>query len=278
MRDQRLARPRPLPSSRKPLGIVPSAFCPCLVSLFIRLGSPRSGRQSGRNRSSYSPKPITRGTQTLHKGRSEIAQGELKPLTRGANQIHNRRSDGKPVLPAAPFRRSDRKIRPTRTIHFVLPTLSFRATDFLTIPTDFFFSAYGVIRTNHTAPDPPDFRIFAAPPRSAAHSPRQGRSVPISKTFQGHSNTDTISSKPQRDFIEGRLDFIGTPLGLLLSLEPPRAPLASSDAPGWICQSPRLHFQKAEVGFDRASGWISRTLRLDFTGTAIGVNPSPRQG
>ena len=68
-----------------------------------------------------------------------------------------------PVLPAAPFRHSDGEIRPTRTIHFVLPTLSFRATDFLTIPTDFFFSAYGVIRTNHTAPDPPDFRIFAAP-------------------------------------------------------------------------------------------------------------------
>ena len=172
VRDHRLTRPRPLPSFRKPLGIVPSAFCLRLVSHFIRLGSPRSSRQSGRNRSSYSPKPITRGTQTLHKGRSEIAQGELKPLTRGANQIHNRRSDGKPVLPAAPFRRSDRKIRPTRTIHFVLPTLSFKATDFLTIPTDFFFSAYGVIRTNHTAPDPPDFRIFAAPPRSAAHSPR----------------------------------------------------------------------------------------------------------
>ena len=53
----------------------------------------RSGRQSGRNRSSESPKPITEGTQTLHKGRSEIAQGELKPLTRGANQIQSRRSD-----------------------------------------------------------------------------------------------------------------------------------------------------------------------------------------
>lgn len=86
----------------------------------------------------------------------------------GASRLRSKKS----VLPVAPFRRSDRKIRPTRTIHFVLPTLSFRATDFLTIPTDFFFSAYGVIRTNHTAPDSPDFRIFAAPPRSAAHSPR----------------------------------------------------------------------------------------------------------
>ena len=93
MRDHRLARPRPLPSFRKPLGIVPSAFCPCLVSLFIRLGSPCSDRQSGRNRSSYSPKPITRGTQTLDKGRSEIVPDKLKPLTRGANQIQSRRSD-----------------------------------------------------------------------------------------------------------------------------------------------------------------------------------------
>ena len=53
----------------------------------------RSGRQSGQNRSSYSPKPITRGTQTLHKGRSEIVPDKLKPLTRGANQIQSRRSD-----------------------------------------------------------------------------------------------------------------------------------------------------------------------------------------
>ena len=88
MRDQRLARPRPLSSSRKPLGIVPSAFCLRLVSLFIRLGSPRSGRQSGQNRSSDSPKPITEGTQTLHKGRSEIAQGKLKTPTGGANPQH----------------------------------------------------------------------------------------------------------------------------------------------------------------------------------------------
>ena len=121
MRDHRLARPRPLPSSRKPLGIVPSAFCPCLVSLFIRLGSPRSGRQSGRNRSSYSPKPITRGTQTLHKGRSEIVPDKLKHSTRGANQNHNRRSDGKSRpsrRPVPPFRRqnpphADDSFRPT---------------------------------------------------------------------------------------------------------------------------------------------------------------------
>ena len=93
MRDHRLARPRPLPSSRKPLGIVPSAFCPCLVSLFIRLCSPCSDRQSGQNRSSDSSKPLTRGTQTLDKGRSEIVPDKLKPLTRGANQIQSRRSD-----------------------------------------------------------------------------------------------------------------------------------------------------------------------------------------
>ena len=124
MRDQRLARPRPLPSSRKPLGIVPSAFCLRLVSLFIRLGSPRSGRQSGRNRSSYSPKPITRGTQTLHKGRSEIAQGELKPLTRGANQIQSRRSDGK----IRPSRRPIPPFRPQNPPH---ADDSFPPTDFL---------------------------------------------------------------------------------------------------------------------------------------------------
>ena len=88
---------------------------------------------------------------------------KLKHSTRGANQNHNRRSDGKTRpshRPVPPFRP---QIHPTRTFHFVLPTLSFKATDFLTIPTDFSFSAYGVIRTNHTALDSPDFRIFAAP-------------------------------------------------------------------------------------------------------------------
>ena len=154
MRDHRLARPRPLPSSRKPLGIVPSAFCPCLVSLFIRLGSPRSGRQSGRNRSSYSPKPITRGTQTLHKGRSEIVPDKLKHSTRGANQIQNRRSDGK----SRPSRRLVPPFRPQNPPH----------ADFSFRPTDFFFSAYGVTRTNHTAPDPPDFRILPRRPVSLA--------------------------------------------------------------------------------------------------------------
>ena len=53
----------------------------------------RSSRQSGQNRSSYSPKPITEGTQTLHKGRSEIVPDKLKHSTRGANQIQSRRSD-----------------------------------------------------------------------------------------------------------------------------------------------------------------------------------------
>ena len=124
VRDPRLARPRPLQSSHKPLGIVPSTFCLRLVSLFIRLGSPRSGRQSGRNRSSYSPKPITRGTQTLHKGRSEIAQGELKPLTRGANQIQSRRSDGK-------SRSSSRPVPPFRPQNPPHADDSFRPTDFV---------------------------------------------------------------------------------------------------------------------------------------------------
>ena len=123
MRDYRLARPRPLPSSRKPLGIVPSAFCLRLVSLFIRLGSPRSGRQSGQNRSSYSPKPITRGTQTLHKGRSEIVPDKLKHSTRGANQNHNRRSDGK-------SRPSHRPIPPFQPQNPPHADFSFHPTDF----------------------------------------------------------------------------------------------------------------------------------------------------
>ena len=279
MRDHRLTRPRPLPSSRKPLGIVPSAFCLRLVSHFIRLGSPRSGRQSRQNQSSYSPKPITRGTQTLHKGRSEIVPDKLKHSTRGANQIQSRRSDGK-------TRPSHRPIPPFQPQNPPHADFSFRPTDFVVQGNRLFGDPYRLfllrLRGRSDESYGPKSARFPNFCRAASflshHSPRQGRSVPISKTFQGHSNTDTISSKHQRDFIEGRLDFIGTPLGLLLSLEPPRAPLASSDAPGWICQSPRLHFQKAEVGFDRASGWISRTLRLDFTGTAIRVNPSPRQG
>ena len=109
-----LARARPLPPSRRHR----------LVSFFIRLGNPRSGRQSGQNRSSCSPKPITRGTQTLHKGRSEIAQGELKPLTRGANQNHNRRSDGK----IRPSRRPIPPFRPQNPPH---ADDSFRPTDFV---------------------------------------------------------------------------------------------------------------------------------------------------
>ena len=45
------------------------------------------------------------------------------------------------------------KRRPTRTIHFVLPTLSFRATDFFAAPTDFSLSPYGV--TVETPASPP---------------------------------------------------------------------------------------------------------------------------
>ena len=233
---------------------------------------------------------VARGEAELAK---QVARGRAAQVSPNSAFGASRLRSTKTVLPAAPFRRFDRKIRPTRTFHFGLPTFPFRATDFFATPTDFSFSAYGVIRTNHTAPDPPDFRIFAAPPRSAAHSPREGRSVPISKTFQGHSNTDTISSKPQRDFIGGRLDFIGTPLGLLLSLEPPRAPLASSDAPGWIRQSPRLHFKTLrldltapQVGFPEPSGWILPELRLGLTLHHVKgrpkkgrwVNPSAQKG
>ena len=131
MRDHRLARPRPLSSSRKPLGIVPSAFCLRLVSHFIRLGSPRSGRQSGRNRSSYSPKPITRGTQTLHKGRSEIVPDKLKHSTRGANQ--NRHSDGK----SRPSRHPIPPFRPQNPPH----------ADFSFNPTDFLVQGYRLFRS-----------------------------------------------------------------------------------------------------------------------------------
>ena len=45
------------------------------------------------------------------------------------------------------------KRRPTRTNHFVLPTLSFRATDFFAAPTDFSLSPYGV--TVETPASPP---------------------------------------------------------------------------------------------------------------------------
>ena len=45
------------------------------------------------------------------------------------------------------------KKRPTRTNHFVLPTLSFRATDFFAAPTDFSLSPYGV--TVETPASPP---------------------------------------------------------------------------------------------------------------------------
>ena len=84
----------------------------------------RSGRQSGRNRSSYSPKPITRGTQTLHKGRSEIVPGKLKHSTRGANQNHNRRSDGE-------IRPSRRPVPPFRRQNPPHADFSFPPTDFL---------------------------------------------------------------------------------------------------------------------------------------------------
>ena len=53
-----------------------------------QIQSRRSDRQSPRNRPSESPKHPTRGTQTLHKGRRETAQGELKTPTRGTNPPH----------------------------------------------------------------------------------------------------------------------------------------------------------------------------------------------
>ena len=172
MRDQRLARPRPLSSSRKPLGIVPSAFCLRLVSLFVRLGSPRSSRQSGRNRSSCSPKPITRGTQTLHKGRSEIVPDKLKHSTRGANQNHNRRSDGK-------SRPSHRPIPPFRPQNPPHADFSFRPTDFLVQGNRLFDNPYRLflLRLRGHSDESYGTRFarfpnFAAPPRSAAHSPR----------------------------------------------------------------------------------------------------------
>ena len=105
------------------------------------------------------------------------------------------------ALPANQLLTTDRQTTTPRTNHFVLPTLSFKATDFLTIPTDFFFSAYGVIRTNHTAPDSPDFRIFAAPPRfSRTILPDKGVRYPFQKRFkdivtpiQFRLNTNAIS-------------------------------------------------------------------------------------
>lgn len=54
----------------------------------------------------------------------------------------------------------DRPKRPTRTICFVLPTLSFRATDFLVPPADFCLFPYGVVRTNHTAQNAAVFGFF----------------------------------------------------------------------------------------------------------------------
>ena len=114
---------------------------------YRRVGMRRSEEEGSPNE--VSPEGVSRGRAAQVSPNSAF----------GASRLRSKKS----VLPAAPFRRFDREIHPTRSIHFVLPTFSLRATDFLTIPTDFFFSAYGVIRTNHTAPDPPDFRIFAAP-------------------------------------------------------------------------------------------------------------------
>ena len=95
----------------------------------------RSDRQSGQNRSSYSPKPITRGTQTLHKGRSEIAQGELKTPTGGANP-HHRTGFAQFCVRRKPTafkenRPSHRPIPPFRRQNPPHADDSFRPTDFV---------------------------------------------------------------------------------------------------------------------------------------------------
>ena len=57
------------------------------------------------------------------------------------------------ALPANQLLTTDRQTTTPRTIHFVLPTLSFRATDFFAAPTDFSLSPYGV--TVETPASPP---------------------------------------------------------------------------------------------------------------------------
>ena len=95
----------------------------------------RSDRQSGRNRSSYSLKPITRETQTLHKGRSEIVQGRLKTPTGGANPQHRTgfaqfcvRRKPTAFKEIRPSRRPVPPFRPRNPPH---ADFSFRPTDFL---------------------------------------------------------------------------------------------------------------------------------------------------
>ena len=57
------------------------------------------------------------------------------------------------ALPANQLLTTDRQTTTPRTNHFVLPTLSFRATDFFAAPTDFSLSPYGV--TVETPASPP---------------------------------------------------------------------------------------------------------------------------
>ena len=187
--------------------------------------------------------------------RRRVARGEAelaKQVARGrAAQVSPNSAFGSSRLRSTKSRPSRRPVPPFRRQNPPHADFSFNPTDFPVQGYRLFGDPYRLflLRLRGRSDESYGTRFARFPnfcraaPFLSHHSPRQGRSVPISKTFQGHSNTDTISSKPQRDFIEGRLDFIGTPLGLVLSLEPPRAPLASSEAPSWIRQSPRLHFQ-----------------------------------
>ena len=94
---------------------------------------------------------VARGEAELAKQVARGRAAQVSPNSAfGASRLRSKKS----VLPAAPFRRSDRKIHPTRTFRFVLPTFPFRPTDFFATPTDLSSSPYGVIRTNHTVLKP----------------------------------------------------------------------------------------------------------------------------
>ena len=81
---------------------------------------------------SLSRKPFTRGTQTLHKGRREIAPVELDSTTRGATQVQNRL----PARQSRPSRRPVTLFRPQNPPH----------ADFSFRPTDFPASSYRLFR------------------------------------------------------------------------------------------------------------------------------------
>ena len=100
-----------------------------------QIQSRRSDRQSPRNRPSESPKHPTRGTQTLHKGRRETAQGELKTPTRGTNPPHRTgfaqfcvRRKPTAFKETRPSRRPVPPFRPRNPPH---ADFSFPPTDFL---------------------------------------------------------------------------------------------------------------------------------------------------